>query len=171
MPTGPIPMSTRPGTSPNAIRAALEALDAQGQPTFIMTAAFDGKRTGMIVRSVQRCSDEPQLLCVAARKGHSIEPLIRDSHHFVLCKVPPNERLLLRKFGTEPPALSEDGLLPGQEGDPFDALRVTSMTSGAPVLARSPMVFDCEVVRHFDLESDHELYIGLVLAARHMPEA
>ncbi|MDX9912590.1 MAG: flavin reductase family protein [Phycisphaerales bacterium] len=163
-------MSTRPGTSLNAIRAALEALDAHGAPSFIMTAAFEGKRTGMIVRSVQRCSDEPQLLCVAARKGHSIEPLIRDSHHFVLCKVGASERLLLRKFSSEPPALSEEGLLPGQEGDPFDSLRVTSMVSGAPVLARSPLVFDCEVVRHFDLESDHELYIGLVQAARYSEE-
>ena len=163
-------MSTRPGTSPNSVRAAIEALDAAGAPTFVMTAAFEGKRTGLIVRSVQRCSDEPQLLCVAARKGHSIEPLIRDSHHFVLCKVGANERLLLRKFGAEPPALSEEGLLPGQEGDPFDSLRVTTMFSGAPVLARSPLVFDCEVVRHFDLESDHELYIGLVHAARFTAE-
>lgn len=38
--------------------------------------------------------------------------------------------------------------------------------TGSPVLLRSIVAFDCEVVRHFDLEADHELFVGQVLASR-----
>ena len=50
--------------------------------------------------------------------------------------------------------------------DPFDALAVLTLETGAPILRTSPVAFDCEVVRHGDMDADHELYIGRVLAAR-----
>ncbi len=125
--------------------------------TFVMTSAFENKRTGVIAKSVQNCADEPALLCIAIRKGHWIEPIIRDSHFFGLCAVQRGDRLLQRRFSS--PAFS-------REYDPFDGLPISRMISGAPILDRCAVAFDCEVVRHFDLEADHELYIGHVLAAR-----
>ncbi|MBS0197075.1 MAG: flavin reductase [Planctomycetes bacterium] len=127
---------------------------------FVMTAHFEGKRTGVVVRSVQRCAQEPPMICVAIRKGHWISPLIRDSHHFGLCKITGTEKLLIKKFA-EPNR--------PRDGDPFDCMPIERMVSGAPILSRALAVYDCEVARHLDLEADHEIYIGKVLAARVSP--
>lgn len=134
-----------------------QALALLGSGMYIMTAAHEDQRQGMRVLSVQQCSLEPRLIAVAARKGHPIEPIVRDSHAFAVCKIDETQRLVLRKFSTEPGPEDED---------PFDSFNVESMTTGSPVLARCLAVFDCEVVRHFDLEADHEIFVGLVVAAR-----
>ena len=125
---------------------------------FLMTSAYDGKRSGQVVRSVQICSEVPVLLCVAARKGHSISPLIRDSHTFAICVLAPEDSNTLRRFDRE--------WAPDEIGDAFDALPVEHLASMSPVLKRAIVAIDCQVVRHFDLEADHELYIGQPLKAR-----
>jgi flavin reductase (DIM6/NTAB) family NADH-FMN oxidoreductase RutF len=122
---------------------------------FVLTAQHDGRRAGLVVRSVQSCADEPPLIAVAVRTGHWIDPLVRDSHAFAVCRVSASERLLLRKLAE--PARTRDS-------DPFDCVPTERLATGAPVLSRSMLVLDCEVVRHFDLEADHELFIGLVRA-------
>lgn len=122
---------------------------------FVMTSAYDDRRSGVTVRAVFPCSTEPALICVAARKGHWIEPLIRDSRVFAVCRVEADDRLSARRFADDRTE---------EQGDPFDGLAVGKLRTGAPVLLRSGAVLDCEVARHFDLEADHELYIGHVLA-------
>jgi flavin reductase (DIM6/NTAB) family NADH-FMN oxidoreductase RutF len=124
---------------------------------YVLTSCFEGKRAGVVVRSVQPCADEPPLVAVAVKTGHWIEPLIRDSHVFAICRVSAAEKLMLRKFAeTARP----------RDGDPFDCVRSERLATGAPVIAASPLALDCEVIRHFDLEADHELFIGHVLAVR-----
>lgn len=135
----------------------LAAADRLPSGLFLMTAAHDATRGGAIIRWAQRCADEPVLICVALGKGQTIAPLIRDSRAFALCQIPPDDRLLLRKFSALDP--------PDEQEDPFASLRVRRLKTGAPVLASSPLVLDCEVARHIDLEADHELYVGLVVAA------
>jgi flavin reductase (DIM6/NTAB) family NADH-FMN oxidoreductase RutF len=123
---------------------------------FVLTAQFEGKRAGVMVRSVQPCADEPLLLCAAVRRGHWIEPIIRDSHAFAICKINQSDKLLVRKFAeTARP----------RDGDPFDCMPTLKLVTGAPIITRAPIALDCEVIRHFDLEADHELYIGLVVGA------
>jgi len=123
---------------------------------WVMSSAFEGKRAGVIVKSVSPCADEPLLLAVAAWKGHGIEPIIRDSRHFAVSLIDPEDRLLTRKFS---------GHL-ADHPDQFETLATERLVSGAPLLSRSRLGFDCEVIRHFDMEADHELYIGMVLGAR-----
>lgn len=125
---------------------------------FVVTAAFENKRSGMLATSVGRCADEPLLICVACRKGHPIEPLIRDAHHFAVCLLESDDKLTARRFERAGP--------PEDRFDPFDSLEVGRLHSSAPVLRRSALALDCEVFRHFDLDADHELYIGLVQGAR-----
>ncbi len=137
-----------------------DALNAIPGGMFVITSTFDGVRSGVIVRSVQPCADEPRLVCVAVRKGHTIEPLIRDSRHFALCRIDRSDKLACRKFDM---AADHD---PEKPQDPFDSLPVETLATGSPVLRKSDLVLDCEVVRHFDLEADCELFIGLVHAAR-----
>lgn len=135
-----------------------EALAALPSGHFLMTSAYEGKRAGQVVRSVQVCSETPTLICVGARKGHSISPLIRDSHSFVICIIHADDATLLRRFDRE--------WAPDEAGDAFDALPVETLKSLSPVVKRCVAALDCEVVRHFDLEADHELYIGLPIKAR-----
>jgi len=125
---------------------------------FLLTACFEGRRAGQIVECVQACASEPMLVCVAARNGHSVGPLIRDSHGFAICGFSPDDRLLLHSFGSARTPLAA--------GDPFDPLEIDHLTTAAPIPRRCIMALDCEVVRHLDVEADHSLYIGRVLAGR-----
>ncbi len=127
---------------------------------FIVSSVYDGERSGVIVRSVQVCADEPVLLSVALHKGHSIEPLIRDSRAFAVCQLADDDRLARRVFS------QDNDTDPENRTDPFDALATMTLKTGSPVLRKSPVALDCEVVRHYDLEADCELYIGLVVDAR-----
>lgn len=141
----------------NAIdaRAALATLP---HGVWLLTASHADRRSAAIVDWVVPCGSEPALIGVIVRKGHAVEPLIRDSHRFAVCQLDPGDRSMLRRF-TQPGTL-EDWV------DPFEGLEVTRLVGGAPVLAASPIVFDCDVHRHLDIESDQELYVGLVLAGR-----
>ncbi len=134
---------------------ARRAIELFPRGMFLLTASYEQKRAGQIVQSVQPCADEPLLICVAARKGHPIEPLIRDAHRFAICRIDPEDKFLQRNFGGPP-----------GRGDPFDALELDRLATGAPVPKRCMAALDCQVLRHLDLEADHELYIGQVLAGR-----
>ena len=119
----------------------------------VMTAAYEHKRAGVIARRVMHCADEPACVLVALPKGQRLATLIRDSHGFVLNVVDPTQRLLMKKFQ------------PDEDGDQFDMLETRSLATGAPAILRAVAALDCEVMRHFDLEADHEVYVGQVLAA------
>lgn len=150
------------------------ALPGLSSRVFVMTSRYEDKRSGARVLSVQRCACSPLMIAVALRKGHVVETLIRDSHAFAVCEIAADDRLGLRKFPDR--ADEADGVVTDDENsgdredsglaDPFDALATKTLKTGAPVLARSPLVLDCEVMRHFDLEADHELYVGLVVDGR-----
>ena len=123
----------------------------------VLTAAWGGRRGAMQVLSAQPCSIEPPMVCVAARSGHWIQPLIRDSHVFGLSSLGSSDRVLRRR-------LTEGGA--GRAWDLLECAPLERLVSPAPVLAHAQLVLDCEVVRHLDIESDHSLYVGRVLAAR-----
>jgi flavin reductase (DIM6/NTAB) family NADH-FMN oxidoreductase RutF len=146
-----------------AIHAAIRRL-VSGE--FLVTAANDGRRSGLIARSVQPVADDPVLLAVSVHRGHLIQPLIRDSRAFGLCFVAEGDRLIRRTFDPRliRTTLEFSGEGDGEEDDPFAAFETVSLRSGSPILKKAKLAFDCEVVRHFDLEADHELFIGAVVA-------
>ncbi len=129
--------------------------------SYLLTAAHDGTRSGMLVQWVSRCCDDPMLICVSAKKGHAIDPLIRDSHSFALGVIDPDDKLIKRRFGKASTWPNEDQS--DEDDDPFDAMPTAKLVTGAPTLPRCPIWFDCEVLRRIDLESDTELFVGLVL--------
>lgn len=128
-------------------------LAAMPSGLWVMTAAFESKRSGVLVSRVMRCGDEPALVAVAVKTGQRLAMLLRDSRAFGLCSVGSEQRLVQKKFGER------------EEADPFDTLSVSTLTTGAPMLLSSAVRLDCEIVRHFDLEADHEIYVGLVVGA------
>ena len=119
---------------------------------FILTAAYNGSRSGVLVAWVQQCAAVPPLVLAAVATGLPVVPLIRDSRSFALCQISAEDRLLARKFDPAP--------LAGE--DPFLSMPVTLSPNGAPILQRALSWLDCEVVRHIDLESDCGLYVGRV---------
>jgi flavin reductase (DIM6/NTAB) family NADH-FMN oxidoreductase RutF len=122
---------------------------------FVMTAAHDGARAGVVVTWVQRCSDDPSMVMVAMRKGSALSPLIRDSRGFALCQVAAGDRFLARKFNA----------WAREREDPFLSTPTRTSRAGAPVLERALGYLDCELVRHFDLDGNYEIYVGLVREA------
>lgn len=145
-------------------RVALSEVDLAGLSVFprltcLLTSTFEDKRAGIVVNRVQRCGDEPPLISVACPKVESLEPLIRESHSFGLCVIREDQRSIARLF--------QRHAAPDDEFDRFASLPVQSLVTGAPILSRC-VGFDCEVVRHVDIESEEELFIGRVVAT-HTP--
>ncbi len=136
---------------------AIKAAAALPSALFVLSSAHDGRRAGILARSVQVCADEPLLVSVTIRSGHWITSILRDSHHFALWRVEPGEALTLKKFA--------DPVRP-RMGDPFDGRPLDPLVTGAPIPASAQLALDCEVFRHIDLEADHELFVGRVLAGR-----
>ena len=128
---------------------------------FLLTAGFEDQRGGMLVHHVQRCGTEPAMICVAARKGHTIDPLIRDSRAFALGVLGEGDRLIERRFRVsdtpprEGPAIGED--------DPFDAIETKTLVTGSPIIPRCATWFDCEIARRVDLEAEMELFVGVIV--------
>lgn len=143
---------------PSPSHDVLDAVARLPSGLYVLSGSHEDKRSGVVVRWVQQCAASPVLVCVAVPRGHGVEPLIHESRAFALSSLEDNERLLLRAFEVYVP--------PDEGGDPFDTMVVETMTSGAPVLSRSRVAFDCELVRHLDLDADHGLYVGLVVAGR-----
>lgn len=132
----------------------------------LMTAAFEDDRAGQVVRSAQVCADVPLLVAVASKRGHAIDPLIRDSRGFALLIVDPADKLLAHKFAPEPDRDPDEAHDRPTNEDPFDTFQVSRLVTGSPVISRCVAAIDCEVVRHFDIEADTELYVGAVLATK-----
>lgn len=139
-------------------QALKDACDRLPTNLYLLSAQFDDVRSGTLVMGVHQCASEPLLLCVPVRRGHRINPIIRDSRSFGLSSIEVNDRSMRRRFEHHPSA--------EEYHDPFDAVPVLTLETGSPILRSSVLAFDCEVVRHVDMDADHELYIGRVVAVR-----
>ena len=136
-----------------AINKALTRLPAG---LFVLTAEHEDHRMGTLVSFVQRVSNHPPMVSVAVAKGEPIMPLISESRHFGLCQLADDDRVLKRKFAHDPP----------QSEDPFLGLElVGGLLPRVPVLSQSLSYMECELVRHLDVEGDHDLFVGIVKAA------
>jgi flavin reductase (DIM6/NTAB) family NADH-FMN oxidoreductase RutF len=121
---------------------------------FLMTAAFGEARNGMIVTQVLKCADVPPTITVSVRKGHALSPLIRDSGCFALCEIAETDLMLPRLF-QRPSAL--------QGEDPFLGHCLVPHTRNIPVPKSAASWVVCDLLRHLDIEADHEIYIGRVV--------
>jgi flavin reductase (DIM6/NTAB) family NADH-FMN oxidoreductase RutF len=140
------------------------ALAAVPSSTWIMTSAYEGDRAGVLVHGVLIACNQTPLVVVACRKGHAIDPVIRDSRCFALGLVDPSDRLIRRRFRfsdtADPPKADPS------TDDPFDPFPDQQLFTGAPILDRCAVWMDCLIARHFDLEFEQELFVGQVVAVR-----
>lgn len=144
-----------------ALRLAVgSALGAIPSGLFILTAAHEDRRLGLLVGWVQQVCFEPPMVCVAIEKGMPIMPLVSESRHFALCQLGAEERTLTRKF-----ANAND---PGD--DPFLGVSLAKPAlAKLPILSVSKSYLECELSCHMDVEGDHDLFIGTVRHAEHKP--
>ena len=121
---------------------------------YLMTAAHGRVSSGALVSLVQQVGFDPPMVAVALAKGRSVVPVLHNAHCFALNEVAADDRVVLRRFASH---IDDEDVLASYK-------RVDSVT-GAPVLERAVSWLDCELVRHVDIESDHDLYVGMVRSA------
>ncbi len=138
-------------------RPELEVLRRVPSARYLLSAAHGASRNGMVVSRIQHCADEPPIVAISVRKGHQLSPLIRDSALFGLAELRATDRLLTRKFESPVELHGEDPFLGHR-------LLPESLTRGLPIPAGVAAWISCELVRHLDIEADHELYVGRVVA-------
>lgn len=120
----------------------------------IMTSAHELRRGGVLVQRLMMCADVPLCVAVSVPTGQRVAMLIRDSRTFAINLLQPTSKLILRKFAAD------------EDGDPFEMFQTSTMATGAPLLSIAAAAIECVVIRHLDIESDHELYIGRVISGR-----
>jgi len=145
-------------SQPNPVeRPGADVLRRLPSARHLLTAAHGASRNGMVVTRIQHCADDPPIVAVSVRKGHQLSPLIRDSAVFGLAELRPADRVLTRKFESPMDLHGEDPFLGHR-------LLSESLTRGLPIPHGVAAWISCELVRHLDIEADHELYIGRVVA-------
>jgi len=127
----------------------------------LMTACHDGTRAGVLVESVQWLMTEPLLIGVSVRKGHEIDPLIRDARSFAIGFIDQGDSFITRRFGQRLNGIDSAIHVPGL--DPFDTLKSSVMVTGSPLLPQCSTWVDCEVLRRVDLENAYEFFVGSVV--------
>lgn len=122
---------------------------------FILTTQWEERRRGMLVSWVQQVCFQPPMISVALAKDRSIIQLITDSQRFGLCQLPKSEKTLLRKFA---------GGVKDDE-DPFLNLDlIKTSEASVPVLAGALNYLECQVASHIDVNGDHDLFVGKIVA-------
>lgn len=142
------------GLDANANDALAGVLKRIPTGLYVMMAAHEHRMHGVVIKYVQRVSVEPPLVLIALPKGQTIVPLIHDARSFAICQIAADDRFMQRKFGTDDGANEES----------LHGIDILRRTTGSPILARCQAFLDCDLVRHADIDGDHDIYVGLVRA-------
>jgi flavin reductase (DIM6/NTAB) family NADH-FMN oxidoreductase RutF len=132
-----------------------KALGRLPQSVFLLTAAHEHRQRGVMVSWVQQVSFEPPMIMFALNKSLQIGPFLHESRAFALNQIAADDKLTPRRFGFDLTV----------KQDAFETLELRRLTTGSPVLARALTCFDCELVRHFDIEGDHDISVGRIVDA------
>ncbi|MCC5829577.1 MAG: flavin reductase family protein [Phycisphaeraceae bacterium] len=146
------------GTEKKQIFSLLKRLPGA---VYLLTARHEDRRSGMLVRWVQVCSERPPMISVAVPKGRPIMLLISDSAMFGLCLLAEKDRIIPRRF-------QDEFNLPE---DPFLGTTLAPASrSMIPLIAQCAATMECSVVCHMDVDGDHDLFIAEVVHAQAYPE-
>lgn len=140
--------------------AAASVLGAIPSGLFVLTAAHEDRRLGVLVGWVQQCCFEPPMVSISIRKGTPIMPLISESRRFGLCQIGSEDRMLIRKFGGQTD-LGDDPFL-GQQ-------LIKPVMPKLPIIGTAKCYMECELVCHMDVEGDHDIFVGAIRNAGYKP--
>lgn len=149
-----------PPMDDNQRSAMSSALGVIPSGLFVLTAAHEDRRLGMLVSWVQQVCFEPAMVSISIQKGIPIMPLISESRQFALCQVGTEDRTLIRKFGQQTD-LGDDPFL-GQQ-------LIKPMMPKLPIIGSAKSYLECELVCHMDVEGDHDVFVGAIRGAGFKP--
>ena len=131
------------------------ALGKVSSGMFIVTAADDDARTGILASWVQQASFEPPMITVAVKKGRKIEEFLKEDAPFAVNVIGETGKRLIQRFvkGVEP------------DQDLFEGLEVSKGESGAPVVDEALAYLECKVRGTLDA-GDHTVYTGEVISGK-----
>lgn len=135
--------------TPQALRGALGRF-ATGVAIITCVHPDSGERVGLTANSFSALSLEPPLVLWSLRKASASLPAFQHSAHFAINVLAEAQLELSRRFAS------------GKEPDKFGAGQWSEGFGGAPVLAGSTAVFECERVSAQEA-GDHVLFVGRVL--------
>jgi flavin reductase (DIM6/NTAB) family NADH-FMN oxidoreductase RutF len=109
---------------------------------WIVTAAHEDRRSGLVATWVSQCSIDPEapLALIGLAPNHFTAELATASKSFCLHLVASNQLDLVWRFG----------ISSGRTTDKFAGLSTTSAVTGSPVLAGCLAWLDCRVVTQYD---------------------
>ena len=145
-----------PGVDPELRGRIGAVLGRIPQGLYLLTAADGHRRSAVLVSWVQQASFEPPMALVSLMKGRSIVPVIHESRSFALNQIAKDDKMVLRKFGRS----GADG--EEEDDDTLEGFGIARHATGSPVLTRAMSFMDCELVRHIDIDGDHDIYVGLI---------
>jgi flavin reductase (DIM6/NTAB) family NADH-FMN oxidoreductase RutF len=135
-----------------------EFIAAMGQnvsPVCVITAAHEGRRSGLTATAVSSlCADPPRLLACVNRNGAS-HAMIAAAGRFCINVLAEEQDHIARVFAG----------MAGRDVDRFSAGEWHTLSTGAPALAGATAVFDCELAMAVE-QFSHSIFIGHVLAVR-----
>lgn len=137
-------------------RQTQDALSRLPVGRHLLTAGYGQSRNALVIHRISLGADDPPTVILAVRKGHALSPLIRDSGRFGIAEIGVADDMLVRMF-REPASL--------QDEDPFlgHALVPGPLQVDIPIPERAVSWLSCELLRHLDIEADHEVYIGRIV--------
>ncbi|MGB0766230.1 MAG: flavin reductase family protein [Phycisphaeraceae bacterium] len=151
---------THPPMDEQQRAAVASTLGAIPSGLYILTAAHEDRRLGVLVGWVQQCCFEPPMVSISIQKGTPIMPLISESRQFGLCQLGTEDGRHIRKFGGQVD-LGDDPFL-GQQ-------LIKPVLAKLPILAASRSYMECELVCHMDVEGDHDIFVGVLRNAGYTP--
>jgi flavin reductase (DIM6/NTAB) family NADH-FMN oxidoreductase RutF len=123
----------------------------------VITSAQNGKRVGLTATAMSSVCAEPPRLLVCVNKSGASHEMIAAAGTFCVNVLAEAQDKVAKAFA---------GMM-GKDFDRFSVGEWDELVTGAPALVNATAVFDCEVKQVID-QFSHSIFIGQVLAARHM---
>jgi len=127
---------------------------------FILTAAHEGRSTGMLASWVMQAGFEPPAVTVAVKLGRYVCDWLTAGAPFVLNLVREHDKALLKHFAR--------GFEPDEPA--FEGLEIETTAVAAPAIASAIGHLECEPLAHVD-SGDHRVFVARVIGGGLLDDA
>jgi 3-hydroxy-9,10-secoandrosta-1,3,5(10)-triene-9,17-dione monooxygenase reductase component len=127
---------------------------------FVLTAAHGGQSTAMLASWVQQTSFQPPTVTIAITRDRPIVQLISQSGKLALSIVPEKDTALMKRYAR--------GVKPDE--DAFEGMKVSQTPAGLPVFSDAVAWLECSLLKVFEFNADHDLYVAQVTAGQLLHE-
>lgn len=144
--------------APVASTDFVQAMGQHAAAVCVVTTAHNGTRYGLTATAVSSVCAAPPRLLVCVNKTGLTHRMIGEAGVFCVNVLGEEQETLAKGFA---------GLL-GKTHDRFSIGEWSTLVTGAPVLAKTSAVFDCQLAETID-QFTHSIFIGEVVGVAHAP--